>query len=153
MKCTQAYPEQIKIRDCTRGSCLIKVLLTSRGVSSIFVTFQGGEGGRKRDTDLNPTPDTAGADVNPWSLLPPTSRSCPSWFFSALWCPCCTTSDWCSGLLERYRDWKGVGDKCRTDYFRDEVLNAIYLGFISWAIFDKTMKLFCALVSSSIKWA
>lgn len=53
-------------------------------------------------------------------LHPP--RSCPSWSSSALSCPCSTTSDWCSGSLERYLDWKGLGDRCRTGLFQGQSL-------------------------------
>ena len=63
------------------------------------------------------------------SCPPPTPRSCPLWFSSALWCPCCTTSDWCSGSLERYRDYKEVGDRGRADHIRVKVLNVFYLDF------------------------
>ena len=47
MKYTQAYPEQIQIRDYRWGNCLIKVSLDSRGVSSMLMMFQQGKGGRR----------------------------------------------------------------------------------------------------------
>lgn len=118
MKYTQAYSEQTRLRDSQWGSCLIKSCLSSRGVSSL-VMCQRGTGQRKgrQGTDGKLTHST-GASTN-WPSLssPPTARSCPSWFFSALSCPCCTTSAWCSGSLERYWGRRGSGDSCRAALF------------------------------------
>lgn len=117
MKYTPSYPEPIRRRDSQWGSWPIKVLFCSRGVPSIVMMSQK-EAERRRIWNLL-TPGGPTLTHDTFISTPhPHPRSCPSWFSSALWCPCCTTSAWCSGSLERYLDWKGLGDRCRAGLFQ-----------------------------------
>lgn len=125
MKYTQAYPEQIRVRDSQWGSCPIKVLFCSRGVPSI-VMMPPREAERRPIWNLL-TPGGPTLTGDHFHLHPP--RSCPSWFSSALWCPCSTTSGWCSGSLERYLDWKGLGDRCRAGLFQGQSLTCLLSRF------------------------
>lgn len=94
---------------------------------SSWYCYDASEGDRK-EMDLKPT--TIKGPIlthDHFHLHPP--RSCPSWFSSALWCPCSTTSDWCSGSLERYLDWKGLGDRCRAGLFQGQNLTCLLSRF------------------------